>query len=331
MLDDRKSLVLQALVEEYIRTGEPVSSQAILARSGLDVSSATIRNDLARLESYGFVDQPHASAGRVPTHQGYRFYVDHCSPGRLRAATRQRIERFFADVHQEVTRLLRDTSGLLSDITHFPAVVVGPTFDDDEIHGIHLVRVGGTALLVVTVAGTGRVSQQVVDLGFETDDRQLEDAERVLLKTYAGRTLSDVSGDDTGLRGLSEVVRRVVLPVHDQLQARSEHTEREIYIGGTSQLAGLWSDLAIVSQMLGILDEKATLQQMIEGDDRVTVRIGAELGDDIDMAVIAAPFGTGTRKGRIGVIGPMRMDYRRTISVVERIGENLGESLEQGE
>lgn len=329
MLDDRKSQVLQALVEEYIRTGEPVSSQAILARSGLDVSSATIRNDLARLESYGFVDQPHASAGRVPSHQGYRFYVDHCSPGRLRAATRQRIEQFFSDVHQEVTRLLRDTSGLLSDITHFPAVVVGPTFDDDVIHAVHLVRLGGPAVLIVTIGASGRVGQQVLDIGFEPDDRQLEDAERVLLKVYGGRTLS--SGDDRGLRDLSEVVRRVVVPVHDELQAARDQTEREIYIGGTSQLAGLWNDLAIVSQLLGILDEKATLQQMIEGEDRVTVRIGAELGDDIDMSVIAAPFGSSKRKGRIGIIGPTRMDYRRTMRIVERVGENLGESLEQSE
>jgi heat-inducible transcriptional repressor len=330
MLDDRKSLVLQALVEEYIRTGEPVSSHAILDRSGLDVSSATVRNDLARLEGYGFVAQPHASAGRIPTHQGYRYYVDHCSPGRLRAATRQRIEQFFTDVHQEVTRLLRDTSGLLSEITHFPAVIVGPTFDDDELHAIHLVRLGGTSILIVTVAETGRVSQQVVDLGFEVDERQIEDAERVLLKVYGGRTLSSVPGDDAGLRGLSEVVRRVVQPVHDRLQAGSGQ-ERDIYIGGTSQLAGLWNDLAIVSQMLGLLDEKTILQQLIEGDDGTTVRIGAELGDDVDMSVVAAPFGSGGRKGRIGVIGPMRMDYRRTIRVVEQVGENLGESLEHGE
>ncbi len=96
MIDDRKARVLQALVEEYIRTGEPVSSHAILERSALDVSSATIRNELARLESYGFVAQPHTSAGRIPTHQGYRYYVDHCSPARLRSATHHRIRSFFA-------------------------------------------------------------------------------------------------------------------------------------------------------------------------------------------------------------------------------------------
>ena len=114
MIDDRKARVLQALVEEYIRTGEPVSSHAILERSALDVSSATIRNELAKLESYGFVAQPHTSAGRIPTHQGYRYYVDHCSPARLRSATHYRIRSFFADVHREVSKLLKETSGLVS-------------------------------------------------------------------------------------------------------------------------------------------------------------------------------------------------------------------------
>ena len=106
----RKSRILQSLVEEHIRTGEPVSSQAILDHSDLDVSSATIRNELAALEGYGFITQPHTSSGRIPTRQGYRYYVDHGSPGQLRVATHARIEAFFADVHREVSRLLKETS-----------------------------------------------------------------------------------------------------------------------------------------------------------------------------------------------------------------------------
>ena len=126
MLDDRKSRVLKALVEEYIRTGEPVSSQTVLTRSGLDVSSATVRNDLARLESYGFVAQPHTSAGRLPTHQGYRFYVDHLSPVKLREATRGQIDEFFREVHNQISEMLRESSTLVSELTKYPAVVVGP-------------------------------------------------------------------------------------------------------------------------------------------------------------------------------------------------------------
>jgi heat-inducible transcriptional repressor len=324
MLDDRKSSVLQALVEEYIRSGEPVSSQAILDRSGLSVSSATIRNDLAKLEAYGFVAQPHTSAGRVPTPSGYRFYVDHCSPARLRATTHARIESFFHEVHEELGRLLEETSGLLSEITHFPAVVIGPEPDADTIHAIHIVRLGGSSVLVVTVAEHGRVIQQPVTLDFEPTDVQLQEAERIVEAIYLGRAVPDASDDDR-LRAsdVSDVVRRIVDPVHSELQ-RSDRLPREVFVGGSTQLVELWSDLEIVQRMLGLLDRKTELQSLLESEGRGTsVRIGNEVADRMDIAIVSTPVGSGIGAGRVGVIGPMRMDYRRTIRVVEEVGEGL--------
>lgn len=327
MLDDRKARVLQALVEEYIRTGEPVSSQVILERSALDVSSATIRNEVARLESYGFVAQPHTSSGRIPTHSGYRYYVDHCSPARLRSATHDRIRSFFADVHTEVSRLLKETSGLVSDITHLPAVVVSPQAEVDRIHAVHLVRLGASAVLVVTIAETGQVAQHVVTLSFEPTDSQIDEAERVLERVYAGRDLDEASNDqrlDSG--DLPDLVRRIIDPVHHKIQ-RVDGDAPQLFVGGTSQLAGLWADLAIVHHMLDLLERDSDLQAILgESTDGTSVRIGEEIGDTLDLAVVSTSFGS-RGSGRVGVIGPMRMDYRRTIRVVEAIGENLEESL----
>ncbi len=327
MLDDRKARVLQALVEEYIRTGEPVSSQMILDRSALDVSSATIRNEVARLESYGFVAQPHTSSGRIPTHQGYRYYVDHCSPARLRSATHDRIRSFFADVHSEVSRLLKETSGLVADITHLPAVVISPQAEVDRIHAVHLVRLGASAVLVVTIAETGQVAQHVVTLSFEPTDDQIDEAERVLERVYAGRDLAEADGDQRLKSGdLPDLVRRIIDPVHLEIQ-RVEGAAPQLFVGGTSQLAGLWADLAIVHHMLDLLERDSDLQAILgESTDGTSVRIGEEIGDTLDLAVVSTSFGSrGT--GRVGVIGPMRMDYRRTIRVVEEISENLEESL----
>ncbi len=327
MLDDRKSKILQALVEEYVVTGEPVSSHAVLARSGLDVSSATVRNELARLESYGFADQPHTSAGRVPTHRGYRYYVDHCSPGRLRSATHAKIRAFFAEVHREVSRMLKETSGLLSDITHFPAVVIGPQPQVDRIHAVHLVHLGGSAVLVVTIAETGQVTQQVVTLGFEPTTEQLDEAERVIERVYAGRGIDEARRDEQLTSSdLPELVKRIIDPVHDQIQ-RGERTTPEMFIGGTGQLAELWADLTIVHRMLDLLERDTDLQAILgESSEGTSVRIGEEVGDTLDIAVVSTPFGAGG-SGRVGVIGPMRMDYRRTIRVVEEIGESLEERL----
>lgn len=330
MLDDRRSVVLQALVEEYIRTGEPVSSQAILDRSGLKVSSATVRNDLAKLESYGFVMQPHTSAGRVPTATGYRYFVDHCSPARLRSATRARIESFFADVHQELSKLLKDTSALLSDISHYPSVVIGPGFGSERLRGVHLVHLGSAVVLAVSVSESGRVSQEIVRLGFDPSDRELDEAELIVEKAYAGSSLEDGLKTIENLEA-SAIPQRVLDLVRTIASAmrRTEDATSDVYVGGTSQLAGLWEDLANVSSILGVLERDSILRDVLGDDAGTTVRIGAELNiDDVDLSVVSMPYGAGERGvGRVGVLGPMRMDYRRVIRIVEEVGEGLGDSF----
>ena len=330
MLDDRRAVVLQALVEEYIRSGEPVSSQAILARSGLNVSSATIRNDLAKLESYGFVTQPHTSAGRIPTEGGYRYFVDHCSPARLRSATRARIESFFSDVHQELGRLLKDTSALLSDVSHYPAVVIGPGFGSEEIRGVHLVHLGAAVLLAVTVSESGRVSQELVRLNFDPADNEMDEAEMVLDRLYSGKSVEEAvkAVDGVDRSAIPERVADVIRSVAGALR-RTEGSTSDIYIGGTSQLAGLWEDLANVSSILGILERDSALRDVLGDEDGPTVRIGAELNlENLDLSVVSMPYEAGDKgAGRVGVLGPMRMDYRRAIRIVEEVGEGLGDSF----
>jgi len=331
MLDDRRARVLQALVEEYIRTGQPVSSRVVLESSGLAVSSATVRNDLAKLESYGFVEQPHTSAGRIPTHQGYRYYVDHCSPAKLRSATRMRIESFFTEVHRELSKLLQETSGLLSDLSHYPAVVVGPGLGDLEVVAIHLVPLSPAVLLAVTIAESGRVTRDVVRLRQDVKDADLGRAESILGRLYSGRTLADGRTAAKAIKGseLAEPIRRVVRAVADTLAA-AETSTQDIYVGGTSQLASLWKDLAQVHSMLGLLERDSVVRRMVDEPGAGTaVRIGAELAvDDVELAVVSSDYVAGDHGlGRVGVIGPMRMDYRRTIKIVEEVSEGLGESL----
>jgi heat-inducible transcriptional repressor len=308
-----------------------VSSRAVLESSGLAVSSATVRNDLAKLESYGFIEQPHTSAGRVPTHQGYRYYVDHCSPAKLRSATRMRIESFFTEVHRELSKLLQETSGLLSDLSRYPAVVVGPGLGDEEVVAMHLVPLSPSVLLAVTIAESGRVTRDVVRLPSEATDSDLSQAETILGRMYNRRTLADGRAAAKAITGseLAEPVRRIVRTVADSLAA-AETSTQDIYVGGTSQLASLWKDLAQVHSMLGLLERDSVIRQMVEQPGVGTaVRIGAELEvDGVDLAVVSSDYEAGDHGlGRVGVIGPMRMDYRRTIKIVEEVSEGLGESL----
>ncbi|MEX0946767.1 MAG: heat-inducible transcriptional repressor HrcA, partial [Acidimicrobiia bacterium] len=133
MLEERRSEVLRALVEEHIRTGEPVSSRSILQHSAISVSTATIRHDLAALERDGFVVQPHTSAGRVPTSRAYRYYVDHLGRGRLTSTSQARIVGFFSTVQLELSNLLKATSQLLAEVAHNPAVVVRPSIGGEHV------------------------------------------------------------------------------------------------------------------------------------------------------------------------------------------------------
>lgn len=325
MLDDRKSKVLKALVEEHIRTGEAVSSQAVLNRSGLDVSSATVRNDLARLESYGFVSQPHTSAGRIPTDQGYRFYVDHLAPSRLREATRERIDEFFREVHRQISDVLKDTSSFVNELTTYPAVVVGPAMSSDVIKDVRLVPLGGTIVLAVAVADNGRVHQDFVDIGTPVDRDTLEAAERLIAAAFAGRTLDDPSDHSLAHSDLPAAVRRIISPVQHQLTTTLG--DQEVYVSGTRGMASLWNDLTMVQNLLGMLEEEASLISMLADDDEGThVRFGSDLGTAGDLAVITTTYETDSgATGHVGVIGPMRMNYRRTIRVVEEVSEGLGD------
>ncbi len=331
MLDERKSAILRALVEAHIRTGEPVSSSAIRDAAGLSVSTATIRNELASLDAEGYVAQPHTSAGRVPTDKAYRYYVDHLSPTKLRSNVRIRIEEFFTSVQRELGALLQQTSDLLADLTHYPAVVLGPGLASDQIHGVHLVRLGPETLLVVLVAESGRIAKDLALLPRAVDPEEVLAAERVLNEAFAGRTVAAGLEDAGRLAGeRSPAVTRVVQAAADVVKS-AETSVHDIYYGGTSQLTALWEDLRAVHRVLEFLErEKMMLELLDEAGEGTSVRIGSELRvpGGSDLAVVTTTYGAGeSGRGRVGVVGPMRMNYRRTIRVVEEVSEGLGDSL----
>lgn len=328
MLEDRRSHVLKALVEEYIKTGEPVSSQSVLARSGLDVSSATVRNDLAQLESYGFVVKPHTSAGRIPTHQGYRFYVDHLAPTKLRDGTRIRIESFFHDVHRQISELLKDTSMFVSDLTAYPAVVVGPGKVPETVKEVRLIPLGGSVVLAVAVADNGTVHQEFIDIGVEADSDDLAAAERLIASAYQGRSLDDPNEQHLTTSDIPAVVKRVAGPVSQRFATAGDH-KREVFVGGTAQMASLWNDLTMVRHLLELIDQHASLVDLVGDEaDGTTVMFGPDIGDVDDLAIVSATYELASGgTGRIGVMGPLRMNYQRTIRVVEEVSEGLEEQL----
>jgi heat-inducible transcriptional repressor len=331
MLSERKAQILRTLVEEYIRTGEPVSSRTVLDLSRLDVSSATVRNDLAALESEGLVIQPHTSAGRVPTGRAYRYYVDNCVPARLRSQTRSRIQTFFSSFHQGLSSLLKSTTELLSDITHYPAVMIGPGVGMDHVRGVHLVPLASQLVLLVVIFNRGRVTRELVRLERPVDPSDVLEAERALAELFDTATIDEIrSGVASYPRNLRTSASRLVDEVIDAV-AHLERGPREVYVSGTSQMTTVWEDLAAIRSILELLERDAMVLSILsDGPEGTGIRIGEELamGGDLNLAVVSTRFRLGdTGEGSVGVIGPMRMDYRRTISAVEEVVETLEESL----
>lgn len=349
-MDERKAEILRILVSEHIRTGEPVSSRAILEAGGLSVSAATVRNELAVLEAEGYAVQPHTSAGRVPTSRAYRCYVDALG-GSVRApddASAVRVSEFFGSVHSELGRLLKATTALLSEITRYPALVTDPGLGTEVVKAVHLVQTSARAVLLVVVARSGRVTQTVLNLAVSADPREVEEAERIVRNRLVDspaevfRTEADSGPSEapaapaesllleTG-EGENQAVAELVRAVCEAA-ARAGEEDRRLYVGPTSYMTDAWGDISKVRGVLEVLEREAALLEALSlMPDGTSVRIGGELGLEgtADISLVSTSYGgeEGDAGGRVGVIGPMRMDYGRTISAVEQVGENLDESL----
>ncbi|MEX1004109.1 MAG: heat-inducible transcriptional repressor HrcA [Acidimicrobiia bacterium] len=325
--DERRDEVLKALVEEHIRTGEPVSSKTVLESTGLTVSGATIRNELASLEREGFAVQPHTSAGRVPTARAYRYYVDHLAPSKLQTPAQRRITEFFASMHLELGRLLKATTELLTDLTQYPSVAIGPGATGEIVRATHLVQTGAKTALLVVVTASGRVAQELCRLPEPMTTKELERAEEVLARVVVGKEITTTG--DFGLRAadVPAPVRSALVVVEAALREASARTA-DVYVGGTRQMATVWDDLATVQRVLEVLEREATLLTMLGGADGTSIRIGDELStDEMDLAVVSTGYEIAAGEGRVGVIGPMRMDYRKVISAVEGVSRELGDRM----
>ncbi len=330
MLDDRKARILRILVEEHIRTGQPVGSGTIGSLGNLGVSSATIRTELVALETAGYVVQPYTSSGRVPTAQAYRYYVDGLMRPRETPRASVRVAEFFASVQTELGRLLKATSGLLSEVTSYPSVVTGPSPVKEVVRAVHLLPATSDAVLMVVIMVTGRVSQSILHLAESVDDLDIQEAQRQLRKGLCGHTFTEAVDPEAPAGGLTPGAR-TLLAKADEAMATFSSSQQEIYLGPASYLAA-WGELSKAHEILRLLEREAALLEMLAHLPTGTeVRIGNELGirsaEDISLVTTTYGEASSGAGSRIGVLGPMRMDYGRTVSVLEEIGGGLEESL----
>ncbi len=330
-LDSRKAAILEAVVTEYIGTALPVGSQHVAQAAGVNVSSATIRSEMVALEHEGYLVQPHTSAGRIPTDKGYRFFVDHLAePGVLGPAQRQKVSRFFDQVHGEMEQMLERTSGLLSDLTSYAAVVVGPGHDAAAVRSVQLVGLGPRHVLLVVVLADGAVDKRSLELTEDVDDDLLAAAAARLQAAAQGRTLADVVAPLTsGDPGVDRVVG-VAAGALARLAADGEPDQ--VFVGGPSRLAGAFEAVETVRAVLATLEQQLVVVSLLRDvlDLGLSVAIGAEHGYEplASCAVVVAPVSVdGGHAGAVGLLGPTRMNYPQALAAAHLVGERLGERI----
>jgi heat-inducible transcriptional repressor len=331
MLDERKAAILSAVVQEYISTALPVGSSHIAAASGIGVSSATVRNEMAVLEQEGYLAQPHTSAGRIPTDKGYRFFVDHlASPGAVAdmAVTKQ-VGDFFAAAHGRLEEMLHQTSDLLTRLTHNAAVVVGPKSEAASIRGAHIVRLSATAATVVVVLGNGAVEDEMIEIDENVSDTELTTASMHLAAGLSGSTLAAAAVSPTGDVTVDGICAAALAA------AQSGSTDDHVYVGGASTVAQAFDAVEVVRQVLHTLEQQFVVVSLVRDivDRGMSVAIGVEHGVEPLSAcsVVVAPVVVdGEHLGSVGVLGPTRMNYPQALATVDIVSERLGRRLGEG-
>ncbi len=331
-LDDRKAAILEAVVSEYIGTAQPVGSHHVAAVPGVEVSSATVRSDMVALEREGYLAQPHTSAGRVPTDKGYRFFVDRLAqPGVLGPAQRQQVRRFFEQVHGEMEELLEQASGLLSNLTSYAAVVVGPSHDRATVRSVQLVSLGPRLALLVVVLADGAVEKSTLELPDDFGEEGLAAATAHLQRHLQGHRLGALPPVPAGGDPRLDAVVRAAGDALSWMAGRGEADQ--VFVGGPSRLAGAFDAVETVRSVLSILEQQMVMVTLLRDilDRGLSVAIGTEHGFEplASCAVVVAPVSIeGEEAGAVGLLGPTRMNYQQAMAAAHVVGQRLGERLE---
>jgi len=337
-LDARKAAILTRIVRDYVRGGEPIGSKRLADDLDLGVSAATVRTEMAALEESGYITQPHTSAGPVPTDRGYRYFVD--TLNRWPSASPQ--ERLAVEEllwgAEDLEDLLRRASSVLSRLTRFAALVVAPGLDTSRIRHVELVHLGPHSVLAVLIADTGRVDKRMLALDRTVSDGDVQRARHVVNEAVAGLSPSHAAEVVAGMQAAApDELSDLLSAVSDTMVRSLAGTQSgdQVFMGGTANMvsSGYFNRLEEVKQVYETIEEQVVVLGMLRdtletGDP--AVRIGGEL-PLVELAacsVVAATYETEHGAGgSLGVLGPTRMDYPRTLAAVQAVASSLEKAL----
>ena len=333
-LDERKTKILQAIIKNYLDTGEPVGSRTISKYTDLNLSSATIRNEMADLEEMGYIVQPHTSAGRIPTDMGYRLYVDTMMESKMREV--EEIKENLLEKEERLDQLLKQTAKLLATNTNYATMVSAPSIHRNKLKLIQLSKVNKKQLLVVVVVEGNVIKNSILDVDNELNEETVLKL-NILLNTHLnGLTIEEINlAMITAIKQQAGVHSDIVAEVIDAIaSAIHEEEDLEIYTSGATNIFKypelVQNDKA--SELIGTFEEKEKLNELViktlaeEENTGIQVYIGNESPVETmrDCSIVTATYDLGEgMKGTIGIIGPKRMDYDKVVDNLKGVMHQL--------
>lgn len=327
-LNDRDKSILQAIINDYILTAEPVGSRTVSKKYDFDLSSATIRNIMADLEESGFLRQPHTSAGRVPTDKGYRFYVDLLLE--LRGFSKRKsdsIEKKYKLKEFEISDLLRETSKTLSTISHYIGIVLSPRFVNTVFKHIEFIRMGKEKILVIFVAESGLIQNKIIETGKPISQEKLDKITRLLNDEFKGLTLRKIRDTILGKMAEDKVLYDKLLQQALELSEKAFKIEKkeDIYVEGRLNIINQpeFADIEKMKNLFKTFEEKGILIKLLDeclDAEGIQIFIGSEnpIHEMQGCSLITSTYKKGDHiLGSLGVVGPTRMEYARVIPIVD--------------
>ncbi|GFN30311.1 heat-inducible transcriptional repressor HrcA [Paenibacillus xylaniclasticus] len=334
MLTDRQRMILNAIVDDYIRSAEPVGSRSISKRGDVGFSPATIRNEMSDLEELGFLEQPHTSAGRIPSIKGYRYYVDHLvKPGGIQPKEAASFRSFFAERITEMEQVMQQAATILASMTNYTSIALGPDSINHSLKHFQLVPLNAETAVAIVVTNTGHVENRTISLPEGISVSDLEKTVHILNAKLAGVPMMRLTSKLYSEVGeeLSRYVdhyEQVMSVLESALPAGDEHEHRVYLSGATNMLTQPeFKDVDKIKTILDLLEETPTLSKMLSSaPSGIQVRIGTEneLEAINDCSVITATYAiNGQSLGTIGILGPTRMDYAKVISLLDVVSKDM--------
>ncbi len=332
-MEERKRKILQAVIEEYINSAEPVSSNALLNKYDLNCSSATIRNEMADLEKNGYLDKVHTSSGRTPSAKGYRFYVDELmQDDKISLEEIKYIsDKLETKVH-EIEDLTKITATTISEITHYTTVTIGPKTTEQVIKEIKFVLLGSRMLLAVIMTDTGMVKETIIKFDEDITEKQVETINYMFNNKLKGKSIETIDKplEEFLYEEMSDSVR-VIKPIIEQIK-KVLFEDEKIYLEGAHKELELpeFNSLEVAKNFMNILDTKELMADMLNSGfaEDINIYIGEENEKEElkDFSVVTFKHRVDNKDmGTIGIIGPKRMDYAKVISVMKYISKKLNE------